>query len=163
MGSYFIPTCSECSSTLPAPGIVSVRGESSMTLCRECHRKMSMASYLVEPQLADPAQAFKIPDIKFLLISTSAKANAAPPRKRVNTLYLSTISNCTSPLTNDVSPISLKKSSVSLQAKNSQGGADARIMVNPIAGSASVAARKSLLATNVTTKQPTTRTSTLTA
>ena len=116
-----------------------------------------------EPQLADPAQAFKIPDIKFLLISASAKANAAAPRKRVNTLYLSTISKCTSPLTNDVSPISLKKSSASLQAKNCHGVADARTTVNPIAGSASVAARRSLLATNATTKQPTTRTSTLTA
>lgn len=39
--SNFIPTCSECSTTYPAPGVVSVRGESSMAVCRECHRKMS--------------------------------------------------------------------------------------------------------------------------
>ena len=122
----------------------------------------SFPSYC-EPQIADPIQAFKIPDVKFLLVSASAKANAAPPRKKVNTLYLSTISKCTSPLTNDVSPISLKKSSALLQAKNSRDVADARTMVNPIAGFALVAAQKSLLATNATTKQPTIRTSTLTA
>ncbi|KAL8790695.1 MAG: hypothetical protein Q9195_006237 [Heterodermia aff. obscurata] len=68
LNGYFIPTCSECSSTLPAPGLVSVRGESSMALCRECHRKMT----------------FKLPEIKFLLVSASAKANAAPPRKKVS-------------------------------------------------------------------------------
>ena len=116
-----------------------------------------------EPQLADPTQAFKIPDIKFLRVSASAETNAAPPRKRVNAIYLSTISNGLSPLTNDVSFISLKKNSASLQAKNSRDAAGARTTVNRIAGSASVAARKSLLVTNATTKEPTTRTSTLTA
>ncbi len=40
--SYFLPTCSECSTTYASPGVVSVRGESSMAVCRECHRKMSM-------------------------------------------------------------------------------------------------------------------------
>lgn len=44
--SNFIPTCSECSTSYPAPGVVSVRGESSMTICRECHRKMSRWSYV---------------------------------------------------------------------------------------------------------------------
>lgn len=39
--SNFLPTCSECSTTHPSPGVVSVRGESSMAICRECHRKMS--------------------------------------------------------------------------------------------------------------------------
>ena len=39
--SNFVPTCSECSTTHPSPGVVSVRGESSMAVCRECHRKMS--------------------------------------------------------------------------------------------------------------------------
>lgn len=64
--SNFLPTCSECSTTHPAPGLVSVRGESSMAICRECHRKMT----------------FKIPEIKFLLISAAARANRAPVRKR---------------------------------------------------------------------------------
>ena len=41
--SNFLPTCSECSTTYASPGVVSVRGESSsMAVCRECHRKMSM-------------------------------------------------------------------------------------------------------------------------
>ena len=39
--STFLPTCSECSTTHPSPGVVSVRGESSMAVCRECHHKMS--------------------------------------------------------------------------------------------------------------------------
>ncbi|MCJ1463830.1 hypothetical protein MMC07_002439 [Pseudocyphellaria aurata] len=54
--SNFIPTCSECSTVYPAPGIVSVRGESSMAFCRECHRKMS----------------FKVPEVKFLQVSAAA-------------------------------------------------------------------------------------------
>ena len=40
--SNFLPTCSECSTTYAFPGVVSIRGESSMAVCRECHRKMSM-------------------------------------------------------------------------------------------------------------------------
>ncbi|KXG48161.1 Zinc finger, CCCH-type [Penicillium griseofulvum] len=49
--SDFIPTCSECSTPHPAPGIPAVRGESAMGICRQCHRKM----------------VFKIPEVKFLL------------------------------------------------------------------------------------------------
>lgn len=44
--SNFIPTCSECSTPYTSPGIVSVRGESSMATCRECHRKMSTSPSL---------------------------------------------------------------------------------------------------------------------
>ena len=40
--SNFLPTCSEYSTVYASPGVVSVRGESSMAVCRECHRKMSM-------------------------------------------------------------------------------------------------------------------------
>ncbi|MCJ1309811.1 hypothetical protein MMC25_003472 [Agyrium rufum] len=58
--SNFVPTCSSCSTVYPAPGIVSVRGESSQTVCRECHQRMS----------------FKIPEVKFLLVS-----NGAGPRE----------------------------------------------------------------------------------
>ena len=64
--SHFLPTCSECSTTHPSPGVVSVRGESTMAICRECHRKMS----------------FKIPEIKFLLVSAAPRANRAPVRKK---------------------------------------------------------------------------------
>ncbi len=39
--SNFIPTCSDCLTPYPSPGVISVRGESSMATCRECHRKMS--------------------------------------------------------------------------------------------------------------------------
>ena len=64
--SNFLPTCSECSTTHPAPGVVSVRGSSTMAICRECHRKLT----------------FKIPEVKFLLISASTRAsNRAPVRK----------------------------------------------------------------------------------
>ena len=66
--SSFLPTCSECSTVHPLPGVVSVRGESTMAICRECHRKMT----------------FKIPEIKFLLVSSAAArpANRAPVRKK---------------------------------------------------------------------------------
>lgn len=66
--SHFVPTCAECSTTFPSPGVVSVRGESSMAICRECHRRMS----------------FKLPEVKFLIVSTAAAARAgrAPPRKK---------------------------------------------------------------------------------
>jgi hypothetical protein len=40
-GSYFVPTCSECSTPVPAPGIISVRAESTMAICRECHKRLS--------------------------------------------------------------------------------------------------------------------------
>lgn len=40
--SSFIPTCAECSTAFPAPGVVAVRGESAMANCRQCHRKMGM-------------------------------------------------------------------------------------------------------------------------
>ncbi|KAF1984903.1 hypothetical protein K402DRAFT_395274 [Aulographum hederae CBS 113979] len=65
--SNFIPTCSDCSTPFPAPGLVSVRGESSMASCRECHQRMS----------------FRIPEVKFLFVSAAAvRASRAPPRKK---------------------------------------------------------------------------------
>lgn len=64
--SNFIPTCSVCSTTSPAPGMVSVRGASAMEVCRECHRKMS----------------FSIPEVKFLLVSSAARSQAPTARKR---------------------------------------------------------------------------------
>ena len=66
--SNFAPTCSECSTQYPAPGIVAVRGDNSITVCRECHTKMSI----------------KILEVKFLLVSASAiRASRAPGRKKV--------------------------------------------------------------------------------
>ncbi|KAL4937273.1 hypothetical protein BDV06DRAFT_77644 [Aspergillus oleicola] len=54
--SGFIPTCAECSTSFPAPGVVAVRGESAMANCRQCHRKM----------------VFKIPEVKFLKVGSAA-------------------------------------------------------------------------------------------
>ena len=65
--SNFIPTCSQCSTSVPAPGIVAVRGPSAaMAICRECHQKLS----------------FKIPEVKFLQVSSSASRNL-PLRRKV--------------------------------------------------------------------------------
>ncbi|KAF2719245.1 hypothetical protein K431DRAFT_120324 [Polychaeton citri CBS 116435] len=66
--SAFVPTCSDCSSPHPAPGVISVRGESTMAICRECHRRMT----------------FRINEVKFLQISAAAiRATNAPQRKKV--------------------------------------------------------------------------------
>ncbi|KAJ5316895.1 hypothetical protein N7508_001403 [Penicillium antarcticum] len=65
--SNFIPTCAECSTPHPAPGVSAVRGESAMASCRECHRKM----------------VFKIPEVKFLLVGSAAiSARGGLPLKR---------------------------------------------------------------------------------
>ncbi|KAI6850021.1 hypothetical protein KC352_g5324 [Hortaea werneckii] len=65
--SNFLPTCAECSTQFPAPGIVAVRGDSAMTICRECHKKMTL----------------RISDLKFLLVSaTAARASRALGRKK---------------------------------------------------------------------------------
>jgi uncharacterized CHY-type Zn-finger protein len=69
--SYFLPTCTECSTPVPQPGVVSVRGESTMAICRECHKRIS----------------FRIPEIKFLQVSTAAvKATQGLARKRKENL-----------------------------------------------------------------------------
>jgi uncharacterized CHY-type Zn-finger protein len=65
--SHFQPTCSECSTTFAKPGVVSVRGETSMAMCRECHKKMT----------------FKLPEVRFLLVSSAERPNRPLPRKRV--------------------------------------------------------------------------------
>ncbi|KAK3381303.1 hypothetical protein B0H63DRAFT_475292 [Podospora didyma] len=46
--STFVPTCSKCST--PSQGLVSVRGETTTNVCRECHSRFT----------------FKIPEVKFL-------------------------------------------------------------------------------------------------
>ncbi|PMD35568.1 zf-CHY-domain-containing protein [Hyaloscypha variabilis F] len=71
--STFIPTCSECSTAYPAPGIVSVQGETTTNVCRECHQKFT----------------FKIPAVKFLRISSSGRLPpASGPRRKKETLGL---------------------------------------------------------------------------
>lgn len=61
--SNFSPTCSQCSTQYPAPGIVAVRGDNSLAICRECHAKMFV----------------KILEAKFLLVSASAGKHAFRP------------------------------------------------------------------------------------
>ncbi|KAE8151198.1 CHY zinc finger domain protein [Aspergillus avenaceus] len=66
--SSFIPTCAECSTPFPGPGVVAVRGESAMAACRQCHRKM----------------VFKVPEVKFLRVGTAAytSRDQAPQRRK---------------------------------------------------------------------------------
>jgi uncharacterized CHY-type Zn-finger protein len=66
--SAFIPTCSECSTDCSAPGLVSVRGDTTLAMCRECHHKMS----------------FKIPEVKFLRVSSAGtdRPDRPLPRKK---------------------------------------------------------------------------------
>ncbi|KAH3274915.1 hypothetical protein KXW55_007395 [Aspergillus fumigatus] len=68
--SSFIPTCAECSTTFPVPGVVAVRGESATASCRQCHRKM----------------VFKIPEVKFLIVGSAAftSRDRVPQRKKRN-------------------------------------------------------------------------------
>ncbi|KIW45386.1 uncharacterized protein PV06_03783 [Exophiala oligosperma] len=65
--SMFQPTCSSCSSTFAAPpGMVSVRGDKPIQVCRSCHAKMS----------------FTIPEVKFLRVSShSATLPLRKPKK----------------------------------------------------------------------------------
>ena len=65
--STFTPTCSECSTTYPTPpGVISVRGDTTLTVCRSCHRKMT----------------FKIPEVKFIRVAAHASNVPLPPRRR---------------------------------------------------------------------------------
>jgi len=65
--STFTPTCSECSTPYKT-GCVSVRGESALAICRECHRKMT----------------FRIPEVKFLTVSAaSERATKATTGRRM--------------------------------------------------------------------------------
>ncbi|PYI33144.1 CHY zinc finger domain protein [Aspergillus indologenus CBS 114.80] len=66
--SSFLPTCAECSTPFPSPGIVAVRGESAMANCRQCHRKMVL----------------KVPEVKFLKVGSAAfsSRDRPPPRKK---------------------------------------------------------------------------------
>lgn len=65
--SVFAPTCSECSTKVQAPpGVVSVRGDTSLSICRSCHQKMT----------------FKIPSVKFLRVSQQQKLLPSLPRRK---------------------------------------------------------------------------------
>ncbi|CRG84027.1 putative protein C18H10,09 [Talaromyces islandicus] len=69
--SNFKPTCAECSTAFPAPGLVAVRGTGALATCRECHRKMN----------------FKIPEVKFMIVGPSGLSRhrlAAPRLKKEN-------------------------------------------------------------------------------
>lgn len=59
--STFVPTCSKCST--PAAGLVSVRGETTTNVCRECHARFT----------------FKLPDVKFLAYAPGLHGSRALP------------------------------------------------------------------------------------
>jgi uncharacterized CHY-type Zn-finger protein len=62
--SVFQPTCSSCSTAFPVPpGVISVRGDTPVQVCRSCHAKMT----------------FTIHEVKFLRVS---HASAALPLRR---------------------------------------------------------------------------------
>lgn len=62
--STFVPTCAKCST--PSQGLVSVRGETTANVCRECHSKFT----------------FKIPEIKFLFVSPGSLPPPAAGMRR---------------------------------------------------------------------------------
>jgi len=65
--STFQPTCSECSTTFPSPpGVTAVQGDTQLTICRTCHAKMT----------------FKLPQVKFLLVSTAISSTPLPLRAK---------------------------------------------------------------------------------
>ncbi|OQV02610.1 hypothetical protein CLAIMM_07773 isoform 2 [Cladophialophora immunda] len=64
--SVFQPTCASCSTTFPVPpGMVSVRGDTPIQVCRACHAKMT----------------FTIPEVKFLRASSAFASGALPARR----------------------------------------------------------------------------------
>ncbi|KAI9151851.1 hypothetical protein HJFPF1_09062 [Paramyrothecium foliicola] len=65
--STFVPTCEKCSTD--SQGLVSVRGETTTNVCRECHGKFT----------------FKIPDVRFLFITPGSlpPPNLGPRQKQV--------------------------------------------------------------------------------
>ncbi|POR38477.1 Uncharacterized protein TPAR_01333 [Tolypocladium paradoxum] len=67
----FVPTCAKCSTA--SQGLVSVRGETTTNVCRECHGKFS----------------FRIPEVKFLFISPgSLPPPTVGPRRKAEKLGL---------------------------------------------------------------------------
>ncbi|CAP66857.1 uncharacterized protein PODANS_4_6500 [Podospora anserina S mat+] len=71
--STFVPACGKCSH--PSLGLVSVRGETTTNICRECHARF----------------AFKIPDVKFLDYAPGMHTRLPPtsgPRRKTEKLGL---------------------------------------------------------------------------
>ncbi|KAJ9151318.1 CHY zinc finger domain-containing protein [Pleurostoma richardsiae] len=70
--STFVPTCARCST--PSQGLVSVRGETTTNVCRECHARFT----------------FKIPDVRFLAFAPGGLAlpPTTGPRRRQERLGL---------------------------------------------------------------------------
>ncbi|OAP65188.1 hypothetical protein AYL99_01160 [Fonsecaea erecta] len=65
--SVFQPTCASCSTTFPSPpGMISVRGDTPIQVCRSCHAKMT----------------FTIHEVKFLRASSAFASGTLPPRRR---------------------------------------------------------------------------------
>ena len=84
--STFVPTCSECSTAYTTPGCVSVRGDSTMAVCRECHHKMSESpTRHNRVPINSRGQGFRIQEVKFLMVSAAAvRATQGPILRKVN-------------------------------------------------------------------------------
>ncbi|KAL8909466.1 MAG: hypothetical protein Q9207_000146 [Kuettlingeria erythrocarpa] len=64
--SVFIPTCSTCSTAVPAPGVTAVRGSAaSIAICRSCHTHMS----------------FALPETNPCTRDTCSRSGAKPPKR----------------------------------------------------------------------------------
>ena len=111
--SNFMPTCSECSTAYPT-GVVAVRGDAAMAICRECHHRMSKLLHIRTITIGNLCSywhtAFRIQEVKFLQMSATAskpslsrvqasqtltrlldfvvRASKAPARKKVRKLLL---------------------------------------------------------------------------
>lgn len=69
--STFVPTCETCSTS--APGLLSVRGDATTNICRECHTKFT----------------FKLPDVKFLVVTPGqVLPPSTGPRRKTEKLGL---------------------------------------------------------------------------
>lgn len=65
--STFQPTCSACSTPFPTPpGMISVRGDTPIQVCRSCHSKMT----------------FTIPEVKFLRLSALTRDPQSLPLRK---------------------------------------------------------------------------------
>lgn len=65
--STFQPTCASCSTPFPnPPGVTTILGDTTLTICRTCHSKMTL----------------HIPQVRFLRISTATTTTSLPLRVR---------------------------------------------------------------------------------
>lgn len=82
--STFQPTCANCSTPFPTPpGITTIPGDTSLTICRTCHSKMTL----------------HLPTVKFLRITNPGTSTSLPLRVKKPKDSLPTSVNTPLPLT----------------------------------------------------------------